>query len=83
MKNDVKQLADIMADWCGEDLIRLGYNRPVKAEWIAEEAICSLLYTLAKNHDARILFSKLLAAELEAEREFHSTRQELDDAGAI
>ncbi len=80
MTNDFKQLADIMVDWCGDDLIRLGHDRPVKAEWVAEEAIRCLLFTIGQSEDARRLLLSLMHEEFVR---VHASRQDLDDAGAI
>jgi len=80
MTNDIKQLADITADWCGVDLERLGHTRPVKADAIAEEAIRCLLYTASQDPTARRLLLNLIREE---SIRAHMTRQELDDAGAI
>ncbi len=80
MTNDIKQLADITADWCEFDLQPRRIARLETADEVAEEAIRCLLFTVTQDDTARRLLMNLIREESIRSR---MTRQELDDAGAI
>jgi hypothetical protein len=75
MTNDIKQLADITADWCDFDLQPQRVGRLENADEVAEEAIRCLLYTIGQSEDARRLLLNLVSEE---SIRVHMTRQETE-----
>lgn len=72
MDPKIAQLSDIVADWCGADLERIGHSRPVKVDAIAREAVQCMLFTLTQDLTARKLFMSLLMEEIETARRAHT-----------
>ena len=60
MSNDIKQLADIMVDWCGHDLEGFSTRGP---RHVAEEIIRCMLFTMTQEPEALRIFNGLLAEE--------------------
>jgi hypothetical protein len=63
MTNDIKQLADIMVDWCDFDLDPSRVGQLESADEVAEEAIRCLLYTVAHDPTAQRLLLSLIREE--------------------
>ena len=60
MSNDIKQLADIMVDWCEHDLETIAAH---PAKIVAEEFLRCVLFTMSHDPEALRIFNKLLAEE--------------------
>jgi hypothetical protein len=68
----IAQLSDIVADWCGSDLERIGHNRPVQVDAIAQEVVRCMLFTLTQDLTARKLFMAALMDDIEELRRAHT-----------
>jgi hypothetical protein len=60
MKDDIKQLADIMVDWCGHDLEQITAH---PASIVAEEFLRCVLFTMTQEPEALRILNKLIAQE--------------------
>lgn len=70
MSNDIKQLADIVVDWCEYDLEGFSTHPPAH---VAEEALRCILFTLTHDPEAQRIFNELLA---ESRREWIASHPE-------
>ncbi len=60
MSNGIKQLADIMVDWCEHDLEGFSTRGPAH---VAEEFLRCVIFTMSHDPEARRIFNELLAEE--------------------
>ena len=60
MSNGIKQLADIMVDWCEHDLEGFSTRGPAH---VAEEVLRCVLFTMTHEPEALRIFNELLAEE--------------------
>jgi len=59
MDRDMKQLADILVDWCESDL--LGGNFVGQSPtWVAQSVVKTLVFTLANDPTARELLARIV-----------------------
>ena len=72
MDPKIAQLSDIVVDWCGSDLERIGHSRPVNVDAIAQEMVRCMLFTLAQDLTARKLFMAALMDDIEELRWAHT-----------
>lgn len=61
MNRDMIQFADILVDWCENDLNQLTAH---PADIVAQEMVKCLAFTLANSQDAREVLSRIVRSEM-------------------
>lgn len=64
MDNDMKQLADILVDWCESDLCGDDFIG-VDPSTVAQSFVKSLAFTLANDSNAREVLERIIRNEME------------------